>query len=80
MKITLIIEKKQKKTLTIRELAKLIGNLVASMETVPTEDFFIGNLKEVKLNLFNRAKVILRLRLNFQISPKKNSLIGKIKL
>ena len=42
------------------------------------EDFFIGNLKGVKLNFFNRTKVILKQRLHFQISPKKNSLGGKI--
>ena len=46
MTVTLTIEKKQKflnlctaatlaHTLTIRELAKLIGNLIASMEAVP---------------------------------------------
>ena len=43
-----------------------------------TEDIFIGNLKEIKLNLVNRTKVILKQRLHFQISPKKNSLGGKI--
>ena len=57
MTITLNIEKKQKililctaarlaHTLTIRELAKLLGNLVASMEAVPYGRLFIGNSKE----------------------------------
>ena len=76
MAITLNKEKKQRNlnfctaarlahTFTIRELAKLIGSL-------------IGNLKEIKLNLFHRAKVLLKQRLHFQISPKKNSLGRKI--
>ena len=67
-------------TLTIWKLTKLIGNLVASMEAVPYGRVFMGNLKGIKLNLFNRTKVILKQILHFQISPKKNSLAGKIKL
>ena len=61
MTITLNNEKKQKilnlctaarlaHTGTIRELAKLIGNLVASIEAVPYGRLFIGNLKEIILN------------------------------
>ena len=85
MTMTLTNEKKQKilnlctaarlaHTLTIRELAKLIGNLVASMEAVPYGILFYRQFKEIKLNLFSRTKVILKQRLHFQISPKKNSL------
>ena len=59
--ITLTNEKKQKNlklctagrlahTLTIKELAKLIGNLIDSMEAVPYGRLFIGNLKEKKSN------------------------------
>ena len=62
--ITLTIEKKQNilnlctaarlaHTLTTTELAKLIGNLVASMEAAHYRRLFIGNLKEIKLNLLN---------------------------
>ena len=85
------IKKKQKKlnfstaarlahTLAIRELTKLIGNLVASIEAILYGRRFYRQLeKEVKLNILHRRKVILKQRLHFQISPKKNSLIrGKI--
>ena len=85
MTMTLTNEKKQKNlnlctavrlahSLTIRELAKLTGNLVASLEAVPYGRMFYRKVERDKINLFNRTKVIL----NFQISPKNNSLGGKI--
>ena len=67
-------------TLTIRELAKLIGNLVASMEAVPYGRLFYRQLERTKLNLFNKTKEILKQRLHFQISPQKNLLGRKIRL
>ena len=53
-------------TLTISGLAKLTGNLVASMEAVPygrpfIEQFEIDKIKSVQ----QRTKVILKLRLHF---------------
>ena len=83
------IKKKQKKlnfstaarlahTLAIRELTKLIGNLVASIEAILYGRRFYRQLeKEIKLNILHRTKVILKQRLHFQISPKKSSLGGK---
>ena len=75
MKLTLTNEKKQKNlklctaarlahTFTMWELAKLIGNFVASI---------IGNFKEKKTNFFKRTNLILKQRLHFQVSQKKNS-------
>ena len=40
--------------------------------------FFISNLKVIKLNLFNKTRVILMQILHFQIYLKKSSLGGKI--
>ena len=90
MKTTLTIEKKKKLNLctaarltlilTITELAKLVGNLVASMETVPYRRLFYWQLGKIKLNLFNRTKVTLKQRLHFYISPKKKSHGGKLTL
>ena len=88
MTVTLTIEKKQKilnlctaaklaHTLSIRELAKLVGNFVASMEAVPYGRLFYRQLERTKLNLFNKTKEILKERLHFQISPKKTHLVGK---
>ena len=47
-------------SLTIRELAKLIRNLITSMEAVPYGRLFYRQLEKVKikLNLLNRTKVI----------------------
>ena len=84
MTITLTNEKKQKilklctaarltHTLTIRELPKLIGNLVASMKAVSYGRLFYRQLERDKINLLNRTEVILKQRLHFQISPKTNS-------
>ena len=41
------------------------------MEAVLLEDFFIGNLKGIKLSLINRTKIILKQILHFQISKKE---------
>ena len=67
MKITLTNEKKQKilklctaarlaHTLTIRELAKLIGNLVASMEAVPYGRLFYRQLEREKIKSLQQNK------------------------
>ena len=64
MTITLTNEKKQKilklctaarltHTLNIRELPKLIGNLVASMEAVSYGRHFYRQLERDKINLLN---------------------------
>ena len=70
MTITLTNEKNQRilkvctasklaHTLTIRGFAKLTGNVVGSMEAVSCVQrifyIFVGNLKETKLNHFNRT-------------------------
>ena len=71
MTVTLTNEKKQKilklrtaarlaHTLTIRELAKLIGNLAASMEAVPYGKLFYRQLEREKINKGNfEAKTAL---------------------
>ena len=41
------------------------------MEAI-SEYFFIGNLKEIILNLFNSARAILKERLHLHISQKKS--------
>ena len=67
MTITLTNEKKQKilklctasrlaHTLTIRELAKLIGNLVASMEVVPYRRLFYRQLEGEKIKSLQQNK------------------------
>ena len=67
MTITLTNEKKQKvlklctaarlaHTLTIRELAKLIGNLVASMEAVPNRKPFYRQLEREKIKSLQQNK------------------------
>ena len=67
MTITLTNEKKQKilklctaarlaHTLTIRELAKLIGNLVASMEAVPYGRLFYRQLEREKIKSLQQNK------------------------
>ena len=67
MTITLIIEKKQKilnlstaarlgHILTIRELAKLIGNFVTSMEATPYERIFYRQLEKDKIKSLQQNK------------------------
>ena len=43
------------------------------MEAVPYCRFFLGNLKEIILNLFNKRKVTLKQRLHFLISLKEHT-------
>ena len=88
MTVTLTNEKKQKNlklctaarlahTFTIRELAKLIGNLITSMETVPYGKLFYRQLERDKIKSLQQNKGNLKQRLHFQISLNKSSLGGK---
>ena len=70
--------KKKQKILKLCTAARLAHTLTLFMEAVLYGRLFIGNLEEIKLNLLNRTKVILKQRLHFKISPKKSSLGGKI--
>ena len=60
-------------TLTIRELAKLIENPVASMEAVPYRRLFYRQLERDKIKSLQQNKG------NFK-APKKNSVGGKTTL
>ena len=71
-------EAKLAHTLTTRKLAKFIGNLVASMEAVNYGRLFIGNLKEIKLNLFCRTRANLKQILHLNVSLKKSSIGGNL--
>lgn len=89
MAIELIIEKKRKilkmcteakltQTFTIRVLIQLIVILVASIEALSHGRLFIGNLKKIKLNLFNRTKIIWKKDYNYTCLYKKNLLGWKM--
>ena len=76
MAIELIIEKKRKilkmcteakltQTFTIRVLIQLIVILIASIEALSYGRLLIGNLKKIKLNLFNRTKIIWKKDYNY---------------
>ena len=82
MAIELIIEKKRKiqkmcteskltQTFTIKVLIQLIVILIASLEALSYGRLFIGNLKKIKLNLFNRTKIIWKERLQLHVSLKR---------
>ena len=82
MTITLTIEKKQNilylstaarlaHTFTIRELIKLIGNLVASMEAVPYGRIFYRQLEIDKVKSLQQNKGNFEAKITFSDLPKK---------
>ena len=87
--MTITNEKKQKKlklctaarlanTLTIRELTKLIGNLVASMEAVPWGKLFYRQLEREKIKSLQQNKGNFEAKIALSdVSKKKSSLGGK---
>ena len=89
MTITLIIEKKQKilnlstaarlgHILTIRDLAKLIGNFVTSMEATPYGRIFYRQLEKDKIKSLQQNKGNFEAKITLSDLSKKKSLVGKM--